>query len=72
MKRCLICGKNFDTFDYDPFCSIRCKNVDLGRWLDESYFVFEKKIEDGSGQSSQFALYECMERPDSSVGRAED
>ncbi|MGB0654206.1 MAG: DNA gyrase inhibitor YacG [Pirellulales bacterium] len=22
-----------------PFCSDRCKNIDLGRWLDESYSV---------------------------------
>ncbi len=22
-----------------PFCSLRCKRIDLGRWLDEAYGV---------------------------------
>lgn len=28
-----------------PFCSRRCKLIDLGRWLDEGYAV-EKKIDE--------------------------
>jgi endogenous inhibitor of DNA gyrase (YacG/DUF329 family) len=24
---------------YRPFCSARCANVDLGRWLNEAYTV---------------------------------
>ncbi len=24
---------------YRPFCSARCANVDLGRWLNEAYVV---------------------------------
>ena len=48
--RCPICEK---AFDYDqstslPFCSERCKLIDLGRWLDERY-----------GQP-----YEASEKPD--------
>jgi uncharacterized protein len=26
-----------------PFCSERCRLIDLGRWLDEAYAVPEKK-----------------------------
>ncbi len=37
--RCPICGKEFDLAQSTakPFCSERCRTVDLGRWLDESY-----------------------------------
>lgn len=33
---CPICGKPA-TPDYRPFCSRRCADVDLGRWLTEGY-----------------------------------
>ncbi|RMF96864.1 MAG: DNA gyrase inhibitor YacG [Planctomycetota bacterium] len=39
---CPICGCEFLP-DSDPkampFCSLRCKRIDLGRWLDEAYGV---------------------------------
>lgn len=37
--RCPICGKEFefDTSPAKPFCSERCRKIDLRRWLDESY-----------------------------------
>lgn len=37
--RCPICGKVFDpsTTEAMPFCSKRCKLIDLSRWLDERY-----------------------------------
>jgi uncharacterized protein len=34
--RCPICGKPRDPA-YRPFCSQRCADIDLGRWLSESY-----------------------------------
>jgi endogenous inhibitor of DNA gyrase (YacG/DUF329 family) len=42
--RCPICGKGFEAANLDawpafPFCSERCRLVDLGRWIDESYVV---------------------------------
>ncbi len=33
---CPVCGKPVDR-DNRPFCSVRCKMVDLSRWLDGSY-----------------------------------
>jgi endogenous inhibitor of DNA gyrase (YacG/DUF329 family) len=35
---CPICGKGPDA-KYRPFCSRRCADVDLGRWLNESYAI---------------------------------
>ncbi|MDB5349762.1 MAG: hypothetical protein JWN86_1009 [Planctomycetota bacterium] len=42
--RCPICGKNFETATIDawpgfPFCSDRCKLIDLGRWIDGNYAI---------------------------------
>ncbi len=36
--RCPLCGKARSA-DYVPFCSLRCANIDLGRWLNESYAI---------------------------------
>jgi endogenous inhibitor of DNA gyrase (YacG/DUF329 family) len=35
---CPVCGKPTQPATR-PFCSPRCKDVDLGRWLNESYRV---------------------------------
>jgi endogenous inhibitor of DNA gyrase (YacG/DUF329 family) len=37
--RCPICKREFDpaTATTKPFCSERCRTIDLGRWLGESY-----------------------------------
>ena len=36
--RCPICGKP-GVQEYRPFCSRRCADVDLGRWLNGSYVI---------------------------------
>jgi endogenous inhibitor of DNA gyrase (YacG/DUF329 family) len=41
---CPICAKDSDP-KYRPFCSRRCADIDLGRWLNESY-VLPAKPED--------------------------
>lgn len=35
---CPICKKEGDA-KFRPFCSKRCADVDLGRWMSESYVV---------------------------------
>lgn len=35
-SRCPICGRPQDAA-FKPFCSARCKSVDLGRWFGETY-----------------------------------
>jgi len=37
-KACAICGKPRD-LRYDPFCSKRCADVDLHRWLKGTYVI---------------------------------
>lgn len=38
LKPCPICGEASDR-RYRPFCSKRCADIDLGRWLKEAYVV---------------------------------
>ncbi|MCE3232385.1 MAG: hypothetical protein K0R98_642 [Rickettsiaceae bacterium] len=45
MSKCATCGKPV-TEQYKPFCSKRCADVDLGRWLNESYVVQTNEIPD--------------------------
>ena len=37
-KPCPICGKPREP-KYAPFCSRRCAEIDLGRWLKGSYVI---------------------------------
>ena len=37
-RLCPQCGKPADPL-HRPFCSKRCKDLDLGRWLNEDYRV---------------------------------
>lgn len=41
MPQCPVCDAPVDlqTTPTVPFCSDRCRLIDLGRWLDESYGV---------------------------------
>lgn len=46
--RCPLCGRTFapDGSDALPFCSRRCRQIDLARWLDERYRVpYERTAE---------------------------
>ena len=38
VKPCPVCGKPAQS-DYRPFCSKRCADVDLHRWLGGTYVV---------------------------------
>lgn len=46
--RCPLCEKEFDPAASQalPFCSARCRQVDLGRWLGEAYHVPSVRNED--------------------------
>jgi endogenous inhibitor of DNA gyrase (YacG/DUF329 family) len=50
--RCPICSRSFEIADLGdlptfPFCSERCRLIDLGRWIDERYAVpVSKKSDD--------------------------
>ena len=44
-KPCPICGKPATAASH-PFCSERCRDVDLNRWLSGSYVVPGREDED--------------------------
>jgi uncharacterized protein len=51
-KACPICGRNVDERRYVPFCSARCKQVDLGRWFSGTYRVeTDESPEDAEGRA---------------------
>ncbi len=39
VHKCPICSKLTDNYEYRPFCSKRCSDVDLGNWFTESYII---------------------------------
>ncbi len=42
--KCPICGdKILKSNEYLPFCSKKCGDIDLSRWLDSKYFIAEDK-----------------------------
>ncbi len=44
-RTCPICGKA-ENAAFEPFCSERCSNVDLGRWLGDGYAIAGEPLED--------------------------
>ena len=53
--RCPICSKSFEIDSLDdlpsfPFCTERCKLIDLGRWLDGAYFLPDKEATEASAE----------------------
>jgi endogenous inhibitor of DNA gyrase (YacG/DUF329 family) len=55
MSICPICGKDVtprSTNKAFPFCTARCKSIDLGKWLDEEYRVPATPDEAGEGDES--------------------
>jgi endogenous inhibitor of DNA gyrase (YacG/DUF329 family) len=51
MSKCAICGKEQDA-KYRPFCSKRCADVDLHRWLSGGYAIPAAEEDDPDGESS--------------------
>jgi len=46
--KCPICLKNFekDESEDKPFCSSRCREIDLGNWLSEGYSIPAIELDD--------------------------
>jgi uncharacterized protein len=52
VAKCLQCGKECPPREANParpFCSPRCKDIDLGRWFDGDY-VISRPLFDGGGR----------------------
>lgn len=50
-KPCPICGKP-SAQQYHPFCSARCADVDLNRWLKGNYVIPGKPVESESDEGN--------------------
>ncbi len=46
---CPICGKPTDSA-YRPFCSQRCADIDLARWLGEEYRIPVVEEDESAGE----------------------
>lgn len=47
-RPCPICQRSERNPAYAPFCSKRCADVDLQRWLSGGYVVIQDEGEDGT------------------------
>lgn len=54
MPRCPVCDDPVDLEKTPavPFCSERCRLVDMGRWLGESYGLPAVRRPDGAGDAT--------------------
>jgi endogenous inhibitor of DNA gyrase (YacG/DUF329 family) len=51
--KCAICGKP-QVQAHRPFCSKRCRQIDLGKWLGEGYAIPAVEADEGdSGQDEE-------------------
>ena len=51
VSRCPICRKP-TVKDHRPFCSERCTDVDLGRWLNGAYAVPGEPVDESQTEPS--------------------
>lgn len=59
-RRCPVCEHTAADSAHAPFCSVRCRDIDMGRWLSGAYRVPTEEpapappgAESGNGQSPQ-------------------
>ena len=56
-RPCPVCGKTVDedvTSPCFPFCSPRCKTIDLGNWISGRYMISEE-LEESEGTDAEDA-----------------
>ncbi len=58
---CPICNRETVT-EYRPFCSKRCADIDLAKWLTGSYAVPSDDPEDAEEAAEEAARLEAAER----------
>jgi endogenous inhibitor of DNA gyrase (YacG/DUF329 family) len=63
---CPTCKKKFDyyTSDFRPFCSERCRLIDLGQWLTESYTVPVEKLSSEEAETLEHLINEKISQDD--------
>ena len=65
--RCPSCKRIGDWFsgEHGPFCSRRCKLVDLGKWFSEEHTISEPLRPGHLGSYADLPPGEHLDRPDS-------
>lgn len=65
LVKCPICGRptEYEGNEFRPFCSERCKLLDLGAWIDEEYKlpVESSEIDEADLEELERALNEKAE-----------
>jgi endogenous inhibitor of DNA gyrase (YacG/DUF329 family) len=51
VRPCPICGKPSKQ-EFHPFCSARCADVDLNRWLSGAYRIPAEPVEDAESDDA--------------------
>jgi len=51
-RKCAICNKPASQ-KFHPFCSARCANVDLNRWLSSAYVIPASELEEEDDRPDQ-------------------
>jgi endogenous inhibitor of DNA gyrase (YacG/DUF329 family) len=63
---CPTCNKKFDYYssNFRPFCCDKCRLIDLGQWLTESYSVPLEKLSEEEQQTLEQLINEKLENQD--------
>lgn len=58
--KCPQCNKKFNYYssEFRPFCCERCRLIDFGQWMSESYSVPAHKLSDEEVQSLEQLVHE--------------
>lgn len=58
MRKCITCKKETEKNEFFPFCSERCKLIDLWGWFNEEYYVSapvpQKEMEEYEEEEDDF------------------
>ncbi len=65
---CPQCKKKFNYYssEFRPFCSERCRLIDLGQWLTESYTVPVEKLTEEESQTLEQLIDEKIKNQEDS------
>ena len=50
-KKCPICGRPATEKKFRPFCSRRCADIDLNRWLTGAYAIPAEAVDEEAGEA---------------------
>jgi uncharacterized protein len=62
IQKCPIC-KDATLSDYAPFCSKRCADVDLGRWLNGKYAIAGRDEDEGADKAEKLSEVDPDDAP---------